>query len=245
MDWDRLKALGRRYAWLWLAALMVGAVILALIAALLRSEASEPAPDAARIADRALVSVREQGRLTTLDARFVATVTSEQSRLGLATRKTLILPARVRYGIDLRRLRREHLRWDEATRTLSITLPPLEIAGPEIDMEAAREYSEGGVLMALTGSEAELDEANRRSARDELMRQARDSAPVATAREAALRIVARGFALPLRAAGIEASVAVRFVDPSGADLAVHLDRPPRVEDPVADRQAGARELNAQ
>jgi hypothetical protein len=245
MDSDRLKALARRYGRVWLAALMVGAVILALIAALLRSEASAPPADPAAVADRALVSLREQGRLTTLDARFVAVVTSEQSRLGLAARKTLILPARVRYGIDLRRLRREHLRWDEATRTLSITLPPLEISGPEMDMAAAREYSEGGVLMALTGSEEELDEANRRSARDELMRQARDPAPVATAREAALRIVARGFAVPLRAAGIEASVAVRFVDPSGTDLAVHLDRPPRVEDPVADRQAGPRELNAQ
>lgn len=245
MDSNRLKALGRRYGRVWLAALMVGAVILALIAALLRSEASAPAVDPAEIADRALVSVREQGRLTTLDARFVAVVTSEQSRLGLAARKTLILPARVRYGIDLRRLRREHLSWDEATRTLSVTLPPLEISGPEMDMAAAREYSEGGVLMALTGSEEELDQANRQSAQGELMRQARDPAPVATAREAALRIVARGFALPLRAAGIEASVAVRFVDPAGGDVAVHLDRPPRVEDPVADRQAGPRELNAQ
>jgi hypothetical protein len=238
MDSDRLKALGRRYGRVWLAAFIVGAVVVALIAALLRSEAAAPAPDPARIADRALVSVREQGRLTTLDARFVAVVTSEQSRLGLAARKTLILPARVRYGIDLRRLRREHLAWDEATGTLSISLPPLEISGPEIDMAAAREYSEGGVLMALTGGEEELDEANRVRAQGELMRQARDPAPVATAREAALRIVARGFALPLRAAGIEASVSARFVDPSGADLAVHLDRPPRVEDPVADRQAG-------
>ncbi len=245
MDWDRLKALARRYGRVWLAALMLSAVILALIAALLRSEGSTPIADPVQVADRALVSVREQGRLNTLDARFVAVVTSEQSRLGLASRKTLILPARVRYGIDLRRLRREHLSWDEATRTLSITLPPLEISGPEIDMEAAREYAEGGMLMALTGGEEEMDEANRVRARDELMRQARDPAPVATAREAALRTVARGFALPLRAAGIEASVAVRFVDPSGADIAVHLDRPPRVEDPVADRQAGARELNAQ
>jgi hypothetical protein len=237
VDAARLKRLALRFGPALLAGLAIGALLIALLGS---SPGAAPAADPRRIADSALVSVREQGRLAVLDARFVAVVTSEQSRLGLAARKTLILPARVRYGIDLRRLRREHVSWDEATRTLSITLPPLEISGPDIDMEAAREYAEGGVLMALTGSEAELDEANRVRARDELMRQARDPGPLFAARESALRIVARGFAVPLRAAGIEASVATRFADPSGRDLAVHLDRPARVEDPVADRQAGPR-----
>jgi hypothetical protein len=158
----------------------------------------------------------------------------------MEARKTLILPALVRYGIDLRRLRREHLSWDESTRTLSIALPALEISGPEIAMDEAREYSEGGMLMALTGAEAQLDEENARLARQDLMRQARADAPINAAREAAMRMVARGFALPLRASGIAASVSVRFTDASGADLAVHLDRPPRVEDAVEDRRAGPR-----
>ena len=35
------------------------------------------------------------------------------------------------------------------------------------------------------------------------------------ARDAAMRAVARSFAMPLRAAGIDASVAVRFVGPGG------------------------------
>ena len=237
MDAARLKALALRYGPALLAGLMLGV----LATALLRSAAPQPqSRDPRWIADAALVSAREQGRITSLVARYAAIVSSTESRLGLEARKTLILPALVRYGVDLRRLRREHLAWDEATRTLSVSLPPLDLAGPEIDLAEAREYSEGGVLMALTGAEAELDEANRRLASEELMRQARAPAPLGAARDSAMRMVARGFALPLRAAGIEASVSVRFTDASGAEVAVHLDRPPRVEDPVADRRAGRR-----
>lgn len=236
MDRERLKSLAVR----WLPGVAAGLLLGMLLALLVRTSATTPAADPRRIADAALISVREQGRITSLIARYAAIVTSRESRLGLEARKTLILPAVVRYGIDLRRLRREHLAWDEATRTLSIVLPPLELSGPDIAMDEAREYSEGGVLMALTGAEAELDEANRRAAERELMRQARAAQPLYAAREAAMRIVARGFALPLRAAGIEASVSVRFTDPAGADVAVHLDRPPRVEDPVEDRRAGPR-----
>ena len=235
MDAGALKALAARFG----PALLAGAMLGILAMALLRSAAPPAvAADPRRSADAALVSAREQGRITSLVARYVAIVTSTQSRLGLEARKTLILPGLVRYGVDLRRLRREHLAWDEPTRTLTIALPPLEISGPEIELAEAREYSEGGVLMALTGAEAELDEANRGLAERELMRQARATPRLNAAREAAMRLVARGFALPLRAAGTEASVAVRFTDPAGADVAVHLDRPPRVEDPVADRRAG-------
>lgn len=238
MDRTQLKQLAIR----WLPGVVIG-LLLGIAAAMLagwgagRSEPQDPR----RIADSALIAVREQGRITSLVARYAAIVTSSESALGLEARKTLILPALVRYGIDLRRLRREHLSWDEPTRTLSISLPPLEISGPEIAMDEAREYREGGVLMALTGAEAELDEENARLARVELMRQARASAPMNAAREAAMRLVARGFALPLRASGIAASVSVRFTDASGADLAVHLDRPPRIEDAVEDRRAGPRE----
>jgi hypothetical protein len=94
--------------------------------------------------------------------------------------------------------------------------------------------------MALTGSEQELDEANLRTAEQELIRQSREALPLQTARENAMRTVARSFALPLRAAGIDASVAVRFQDPAGRDEAVHIERAPRVEDVVKDRQAGER-----
>lgn len=197
--------------------------------------ASRPDPEA--VATAALLSVRDQGRLVPYSARFVAVSSASESHLGLTARKTLIMPGNVRYGIDLARLRRSSLAWDESTRTLTVTLPPLELSGPEIDLNQVQESSEGGFVMALAGSERTLDRANRQEAQDELMRQARAPEPMGQARRAAMRDVARAFALPLRAAGIDASVAARFVDSAGREEASWLDRPRRTENVLRDRAA--------
>lgn len=203
----------------------------------LRPAPAPPRPDAEAIAVAALLSVRDEGRLVPFSARLVSIVTASETHLGLTARKTLIMPGTVRYGIDLARLRRSSLAWDESSRTLSVTLPPLELSGPEIDLNQVRESSEGGLVMALAGSEKSLDSENRRRAQDELMRQAREPGPMRLARAAAMRAVARAFALPLRSAGVEASVAVRFVDPSGKDEATWLDRPRPLEARLRDRAA--------
>ena len=217
-----------------IAALVLG-VLLGLAS---RAADFSPEPDAVAIANATLLSVRDQGRLTPFTARFVAVATARETRMGLTAQKTLIMPGTVRYGVDLSRLRRRHLAWDPATQTLTVTLPPLEIAGPDIDLNEVQEYSEGGILMALTDAERTLDQANRRSAQDELMRQARERTPMHLARNAAMRAVARSFAMPLRAAGLDASVAARFVDPAGQEEASFLDRPRRIDEAVRDRQAG-------
>ncbi|HYG48736.1 MAG TPA: DUF4230 domain-containing protein [Allosphingosinicella sp.] len=202
-----------------------------------RPAVAPPPPDPEAIATAALLSVRDHGRLVPFSARFVSVASASESHLGLTARKTLIMPGTVRYGVDLSRLRRSSLEWDEASRTLTVTLPPLELSGPEIDLNQVRESSEGGLVMALAGSERTLDQSNRRDAQDDLMRQAREPGPMQLARSAAMRDVARGFALPLRAAGIEASVAVRFVDPAGKEEATYLDRPRPLEARLRDRQA--------
>jgi hypothetical protein len=168
--------------------------------------------DPETVASGTLQSVREQARLTPLTARFVAVVTSTQSRFGLSARKTLIMPGMVRYEVDLARIQQSDLDWDSGTETLSVTLPPLELAGPEIDMAQIQEYGGGGVLTALTDAERVIDAANRQRGHQELLRQAREPIPMRLARDAAKRAVARSFAMPLRAAGIDATVEVRFSD---------------------------------
>jgi hypothetical protein len=228
--------------WVFLLPPLLALLIGAGLGLLLRPSADAPpaaavSADAEAIAYASLLSLRDEGRVTLFTGRFVAMVTATETRLGLTARKTLIMPGSVRYGVDLSRLARRDLSWDAATRTLSVTLPPLEIAGPQIDLNAVQEYSEGGMLMALTDAERTLDRENARSAQDELMRQARERTPTSLARNAAMRSVARSFAMPLRAAGIDASVAVRFVDPAGREEATFLDRPRRIDDAVRDRQA--------
>jgi Protein of unknown function (DUF4230) len=230
MDPRRLKPI---LAGAILAALLLGAAL----GYALRPARHAPPPDAEAIAAAALLSIRDQGRLVPYSARFVAVTSASESHLGLTARKTLIMPGTVRYGVDLGRLRRSSLAWDEPTRTLTVTLPPLDLSGPEIDLNQIRESSEGGFVMALAGSESDLDRANRQSAQDDLMRQARAEAPMRQARQAAMREVARSFALPVRAGGVEASVAVRFVDPAGREQAAWLDRPRRLDQAVGDRSA--------
>jgi len=233
MDARRLKPAAP-----WLAAVVTLAVGLLVGHGSRPAAPTPPAPDPQAAADAALLSVREQGRLVSYSARFAAVVSASRSRLGLTARKTLIMPGTVRYGVDLSRLRRNDLAWDAPTRTLTVTLPPLEISGPAIDLNQAREFSEGGLAMALTDAEATLDDENRRAAQEDLARQSRAPEVLGEARGAVMRVVARGFAAPLRAAGIDASVAVRFVDPAGAELASWLDRPRRTEDMIDARRAG-------
>jgi hypothetical protein len=205
---------------------------------LLRPAAAPPRPDARALADAALLSVRDQGRLVAYAARYVSIATASETRLGLTARKTLILPGTIRYGVDLARLKRSDLAWDEATRTLTVTLPPLELSGPVIDADDVRETSEGGLVMALAGAERTLDEANRRTAESDLLRQARQPEPMRLAQDLALRSVARAFAVALRAGGVDSSVAVRFLDPAGREQAAYLERARAVEDRLRDRRAG-------
>jgi len=193
-----------------------------------------------KIADGALLSVRDEGQMIAFTARFVSVVTASEERLGLTARKTLIMPGAIRYRIDLARLKREDLAWDEAMRTLTVTLPALEVSLPSINPNEVQEYSEGGILMALTDSGRSLDQTNRQRGQEELMRQARAAEPMQIARTTAMRTVASSFAMPLRAAGIDASVVVRFIDPSGRETASFLNRSRRIEDALRSRRAGGK-----
>jgi len=203
------------------SALIGGAVGLALLIGgffVLRSYlVSKFAPDPETIVSSTLQGMREQNRLSTFVASYVAVVTSEQSRLGLTARKTLIMPGTVRYEVDLGKLGPQSLSWDAGARELTVTLSPIEIAGPQVDLSAVREYDGGGLLMRLTNAGERLDAANRKAAQNELLRQARAPTPMRIAREATRRAVERNFALPLRAAGLDAHVAVRFPDEGRSD----------------------------
>lgn len=172
--------------------------------------------DVSSIARASLESMRAQNRLVPFVARYVSVVTSKQSQLMFTSERTLILPGDVRYELDLAKLGNGDVTWDDGSKTLSIRLPEIEIAGPEVDLAAAREYGSGGVLGALTDSRTQLDGANRAQAVADLRRQAQAATPMRLAREAARQAVEHSFALPLRAAGIaDAKVIARFAsDPN-------------------------------
>ena len=122
------------------------------------------------------------------------------------------MPGLVRYEVDLGKLTQRDVAWDPDTNVLSVRLPPIELDGPQVDLTQIREYGTGGILSRLTDAETRLDSANRRAGQAELVRQARDATPMKLARDATRRAVESSFAMPLRAAGIDATVKVSFAD---------------------------------
>lgn len=157
-----------------------------------------------------LQSLHEQNRLSAFAARFVTVVTSRKEQLGFAAEKTLILPATVRYEVDLAKLAQRDLAWDAEGRTLTVHLPPVEISGPEFDLTATKEYKSGTVLMTLTDVERLLDQSNRTKAKADVIAQAQAPTMIKLARDATIRAVEHSFALPLKVAGVEAKVTVVF-----------------------------------
>ena len=161
-----------------------------------------------------LQGLQEQNVLVPFTARYVAVVTSTQSRLGFSAKKTLIMPGTDRYELDLGKLNQSDLDWDAATSALTVTLPPLRLAGPEIDIDAISEYRDGEILLTLTDAEKTLDAANRKRAQEELIKQAKGTTPMRLAQGAARTAIEQSFAMPLKAAGIDAKVTARFANAS-------------------------------
>ncbi|MFL6739726.1 MAG: DUF4230 domain-containing protein [Sphingomicrobium sp.] len=212
--------------------LALGAVVIALILGLVVGGSIDigkrlfGGPDPETVASSALQSMRAQNRLVPFVARYVSVVSSRQERLGglVSSERTLILPGDVRYELDLAQLGPEDVQWDAASNTLNVTLPEVEIAGPEVDLAAAREYGENGVMSVISDADQALDRNNRARAVADLRKQAGGAVPMRLAREAGRQAVERSFALPLQAAGFDnAKVVARFAT-EGSPVTQPLDR---------------------
>jgi hypothetical protein len=182
-------------------------------------------PKPETIATASLESMRAQNRLIAFVARYVSVVSSEQQRLGglVSSERTLILPGDVRYELDLSKLQPKDVTWDASSKTLRVALPEIEIAGPDVDIKAVREFGGGGVLSALTDANQQLDMTNRARAVADLRKQAMGDVPMRLAHQAARSAVERSFAMPLAAAGVtDVKVVARFPT-EGSDTPSYID----------------------
>ncbi|CAN5244771.1 hypothetical protein BH10PSE14_BH10PSE14_11730 [soil metagenome] len=196
-------------------------------------------PDPVTIASGSVAGLREQNRLSAFAASFVAVTTSTVSQYGLSTQKTMITPGTVRYEVDLAKLTPKDVTWDANSKTLGVTLPRIEVSQPQIDLNQIREYGDGGILSKLTDADAKIDLANRTAGQKQLVAQANGPVPMGLARDATRRAIERSFALPLRAAGIDAKVKVRFADePKDGDSV--WDASPSIEEVLKLKPSGAR-----
>jgi hypothetical protein len=210
---------------------VIGAIVIALILGVALGMATGIAdrifggPNPKTIATASLESMRAQNRLVTFVARYVSVVTSEQKRLGglVSSERTLILPGDLRYELDLSKLQAKDVAWDSSTKTLRVQLPEIEVAGPDVDINAVREYGGGGVLSQLTNANQQLDQANRARAVADLRKQATAEVPMRLAHQAARAAVERSFAMPLIAAGFKDVKVVARFPTEGTDDASYLD----------------------
>ena len=226
-----MRVVGKFAAALALIALFVVGMFWALGYAVQKKLAG---PDPVTIASGSLQGLREQNRLSAFAARFVSVTTSTQSQFGLSSQKTLIMPGMVRYEVDLARLQQKDVTWDAVSKTLGVTLPPVEVYGPQVDLTQIREYGAGGLLSTFTDATARIDAANRRIGQAELVRQAHEPMPMTLARDATRRAVERSFAMPLQAAGITATVKVRFAD-EAKPSSEQMDRSKSLEEVLGNR----------
>ncbi len=180
-------------------------------------------PNVETIATASLSGIREQNRLSAFAANYAAVVTSEQRRFGLSARKTLIMQGLVRYEVDMAKLRADDVRWDAGTKTLSVRIPTIEVAPPQIDLNSMQEYGEAGILRSFTDADTALDRANRAKGQAELIRQAKGPVPMRLARDAFKRAIAANFAIPMRAAGVDANVQTFFADEKGGNVTTRWD----------------------
>jgi hypothetical protein len=182
-------------------------------------------PNPATIASASLESMRAQNRLTVFAARYVSVVTSQQQRLGglVNSERTLILPGDVRYELDLSKLENKDVTWDGSKHTLTVRLPMIDVAGPDVDINQVKEYGGGGVLSALTNADQQLDQANRDRAVQDLRKQATAKVPMELAREAGRTAVERSFAMPLLAAGFKDVKVVARFPTDGSNEPSYLD----------------------
>ena len=182
-------------------------------------------PNPKTIATASLESMRAQNRLTVFAARYVSVVTSEQQRLGglVSSQRTLILPGDVRYELDLSQLQSKDVTWDKSSHTLTVQLPMIDVAGPDIDINRVQEYGGGGVLSALTDANQQLDQNNRARAVADLRKQALAAVPMGLAREAGRAAVERSFAMPLLAAGFKDVKVVARYPTDGTSVPSYID----------------------
>lgn len=158
-----------------------------------------------------LVAFEKQNRLTVFSAQLAPVVSSQDSRLfgAIQSRQVAVIPARVDYTLDLSRMGRDRLGWDENSRTLSVLLPPLTIGKPNLD-EARAQYLREGIWITRDAQDS-LTRKNTRLAESQAMEQAANPILVDLARSAAKDAIRQNLAIPLEVAGFgDVTVAVRF-----------------------------------
>ncbi|MEO7787208.1 MAG: DUF4230 domain-containing protein [Sphingomicrobium sp.] len=120
------------------------------------------------------------------------------------------------YFVDVGKLGRGSYRYDAATRTLSVTAPPVTAQNINVD-EARRTLVETKGLFVTRSASEELSQKTSANAEALVSKEANKPENIARARERAKQEIASLLRTPLAAAGLgDVQVMVRFADEGGS-----------------------------
>lgn len=160
-----------------------------------------------------LTAFEKANRLTVFSAQLAPVVAADDERLlGLIkSRQIAVIPARVDYTLDLSKMTRAQMDWDQEAERLTVTLPPLTVSRPNLD-EGRAQYLREGVWITRTAQD-DLTRANTKLAEQQAVQQAANPVLLNLARAAAKDAVRQNLSAPLQVSGHpQATVVVRFAD---------------------------------
>jgi len=154
--------------------------------------------DTKRVLAAAVESLRSENKLLVYSYKgFAAVSVDRDGFLFLNGRQELIVPAAVSYHVDLSGLTADQVTLDEASKVMTISLPPLMMGDVTFEPEGARTIN-GGLLTYSQATVDELSRLNYASARKAFVKQAQGRAIVEAAEREAKASIQSLLALPLR-----------------------------------------------
>lgn len=147
-----------------------------------------------------MTAFERQDRLTAFSAEPASVVASSESRLfgPVTSPQVAVIPARVEYAVDLSKVGRDQMRWDFASKTLTVRLPPPDVTRPNLDEARAQYLREGVWITRDTQDKLTCD--NTRVAEQLAVQQAANPVLLGLARSAAKDAIRQNLAIPLQVA---------------------------------------------
>jgi hypothetical protein len=163
--------------------------------------------DAQKVLGQTITSLKAENKLVVYRYSADARVKTTVSYGLLKGDQQLIVPASVVYFIDMAEFGPEDVRYDKASETVEIKLPPLKLGDISFQPEQAAQIN-GGLITVSNAVVADLARDNYAGARVAFTRLAQNPQIVEQAKAQAIKNVTSQFEVPLRAVG-HADVKVR------------------------------------
>ena len=178
--------------------------------------AVQPQDDGRVVARVVATRFEGMGDLRVSRLRGIAQSVASDTRLGgmLVSRRVMKAPFEASYYVDLSKLDRGDYLWDAQGRTLIVTVPDVRVDGVSVD-EGRMTLDRTSGLFVSRAAMAALQREASAGAQAVALREANRPARIAAARAAGRAQLTTLFGRPLRIAGVDADVQVRYAGEAG------------------------------